>query len=404
MLIVLAWRNIWRNKKRSLIILAAITFGLWGGLFSSAVMMGMGESAIVTAIERDLTHIQIHDPRFPLDREIQYSIPDASRMIAQVEKLQGVKAVSGRTLIEGMAASPTSNSGVRIVGIIPGEAAKATQLPAKIIAGTFFQSDHKNPIVIGQKLAEQLNLKLNSKIVLSFQGTDGSIIYHACRIVGIFKTEAALFDGLNVFVKQPDLFKVLNSPPMIHEIAILAESSKAMVPIYATLKSHYPELLIQTWQEIAPETAFLSDVIVIFSYIFVGIILFALLFGITNTMLMSVIDRIREIGMLVAVGMKKSNVFLMILLETIFLSITGGAAGILVGFLSIAYFRVYGIDLTAFSRVMANFGMSAVLFPYLPVIMYIVITFMIIVAANCAAIFPAIKAVKIEPSEALRTY
>jgi ABC-type lipoprotein release transport system permease subunit len=135
MLISLAWKNVWRNKKRSLIILAAIAFGLWGGLMSGSIMMGMGESMVETAINRNLAHIQIHDKSYTKENEIFNFIPDGFKVIEQVRTIDGVKAVSGRTIIEGMAASPTSTYGVKIIGIEPQQAKQVTDIHEKIVKG-----------------------------------------------------------------------------------------------------------------------------------------------------------------------------------------------------------------------------------------------------------------------------
>lgn len=404
MLLTLAWKNIWRNKKRSLIILMATVFGLWAGLMADAVMMGMGESIVNTAIDRDLAHIQIHHPTYPTEKDVSMIIPAGPEVMARIRSIPGVQAVSGRTLIEGMAASPVSNFGVTIVGVIPEEAQQATTLPEYIIEGSFFGSDRKNQIVIGQKLAQRLKLKLNSKIVLSFQGLDVSLISVACRVVGIFKTESGMFDEMNVFVLRSDLIRELGTGPLIHEIAIRTTSAKIVPQVAAMLKAQSGDLLVQTWQEIAPEIEVISVMMLYLSYLFVGIILLALLFGITNTMLMSVVDRIRELGMLMAVGMKKSYVFAMILLETIFLSLTGGVIGMVISGASIQYFSWTGIDLAVFAASFAGFGASTMLYPFLPAAMYIILTGMIIATANIAALLPAWKAIHIHPSEAIRTY
>ena len=109
MLLLLAWKNIWRNKKRSVIIVSAITFGLWGGLFSTALMIGMTESMVETAISRDLSHIQIHDKKYDKDKDVRYYIPDGMDVMEAVRHINNIEAVSGRTKIIGMAASPTSS-------------------------------------------------------------------------------------------------------------------------------------------------------------------------------------------------------------------------------------------------------------------------------------------------------
>jgi putative ABC transport system permease protein len=128
MLASLAWKNIWRNKKRSLIIVTAITFGLWGCLLAGAIMMGWGESMVNTAIDRDLAHIQIHKPGFSQDKDITKYIPDGTTILDEIRAFPGVKAVSGRTLVEGMAASPTSTFGVLCTGINPAEAKEVTDI------------------------------------------------------------------------------------------------------------------------------------------------------------------------------------------------------------------------------------------------------------------------------------
>jgi len=404
MLLSLAWRNVWRNRKRSLIILLSIAFGLWGGLFSDAMMLGMMDSVVETAIKRDLSHIQIHKAGFSKDKNLNNYIPNGKTVLEECKQIPGVLVVSGRTIIEGMAASPASSFGVRIVGIDPKIAQRVTDIHASLIEGSYFESGKRNPIVIGKKLAERLNLKIHSKIILSFQDLSGNIAYIACRVSGIFKTSSSQFDAMNVYLRHQDVFRVLDTKPIYHEIAIRTRTSQNPKSIAQSLKTLFPDLQIQTWQEIAPELAYLSDMTIMYSYVFVGIIILALLFGITNTMLMSVVDRIREFGVLIAIGMKKTRVFAMIIVETILLSLTGGAIGILISVLSIAFFGHTGIDLSAIAYSMESFGASTMLYPALPFIMYVILTIMIIIAANIAALFPAWKATHLVPSEAIRSY
>ncbi len=404
MLLSLAWKNIWRNKKRSLIIIAAITFGLWGGIFSSAIMVGMMESMVETAISRDLSHIQMHKNDYDKDKDVRNFIPDGINVLDNIRSVKGIQAASGRTKIIGMAASPSSSYGVEIIGIVPEDSKQVTDIYANVIEGSYFKSDRKNPILIGRKLAERLNLKLHSKVVLSFQNLEGGIAYIACRIVGIFKTNSSQFDEMNVYVAQSDMFRILESDPIIHEIAIRSESVETIDLVRDNLLILFSNFQVESWEDMAPELAYLSQTTGIYMYIFVGIILFALLFGITNTMLMSVVDRIRELGVLIAIGMKKSKVFIMIVLESVLLSLTGGFCGIGVGVLTIAYYGNNGIDLTAISGSLESFGATTILYPFLPAMMYIILTIMIVIAANIAALLPAWKATHLVPSEAIRTY
>lgn len=404
MIFMLAWKNVWRNKKRSLIILTAIALGLGCGLFASGVMYGMWDSTVNAAIDRDLSHIQIHSENFKKENLIENFIPDGIELKSQIEKINGVKAVSVRTIIEGMAASATSSSGIEIKGIIPEEEQRVTSVAASIKEGKYFEGVNRNPVVIGRELAKKLDLKLRSKIVLSFQAPDGNIIYAAFRIAGIFETESSVFDKSNVFVRQQDLFSLIGSKPIVHEIAVRLTTVQIMDQVVNKLKDKYRDLSVETWQQLAPELSISYETLDFELNIFLGIILFALLFGITNTMLMSVVERMRELGVLMAVGMKRIRVFTLIIFETILLSITGGIIGMILGAFSIWITAQKGINLSLFAQGLSSYGISSHLFPTLPVSYYPVLFIMIIVTAVASAVYPAIKAVKLNPAAAIRMY
>ena len=405
MLLQLAWKNIWRNKKRSSIIILAIAFGLWGGLFSGAVMRGMTESSIATSINNDLGHIQIHKPGYSDERDIKDFIPGGATIEESLQENKAVKMASGRMLIQGIASSPTSSFAIQITGIEPKKESRVTNISQKLIAGSYLESTKRNPALIGKKLAERLGLKLNSKFVLSFQDLHGDITYISCRAVGIFKSASSRFDESRVFLRRSDLMRVLGlATPLVHEIAIRLKNSQQVASATSSLKEKYGSLEVQSWDDIAPELSYLNETMLLYSYFFVLIILLALVFGIINTMLMSVIDRIREFGVLIAVGMKKSRTFSLIILETILLSMSGGVLGILIGFGSISLFSHTGIDLSIIASSLESFGAETMLFPTLPAEMYVILTLMIIVAANIAAVFPAWKATHLVPSEAIRTF
>ncbi len=404
MLFILAWRNIWRNKKRSAIIIAAITAGLSCGLFASAVMYGMYESLINSTIDRELGHIQIHSQKFDEEKILTDTIPEFKSVINEIKKLPDLEGLSTRVIIEGMCSSPTSSGGVRITGIIPEEERNVTTIENKIVEGNYLNSDGVSEAVVGKKLAEKLNVKLKSKIVLSFQDFVGNIIYGAFRVAGIYKTESSVFDQSVIFINQNELFNLLNSREFSHEIALRLKSFQQIDSVFIKLSQSLPQLSVKDWKLLAPEIKIYYDILDIQLYFFMGIILFALLFGITNTMLMSVIERIREIGILIALGMKRSKIFTMIIIETIALSFVGGFAGLIFGVFVIEIFSSTGINLSAFTEGLSQFSISAMLYPALPWSFYPVITLMILFSAIIAAIYPALKAIRLKPAKAIRTY
>ena len=399
----LAWKNIWRNKKRSAVILGAIAFGLFGGLFATGIMIGMADSMVNTAIDRNLAHIQIHTKAFKGHPSIQNFIPGAEKLIEKLRSRVGMKGVSGRAKIEGMALSPTTNSGVEITGIDPDAEASVTAVAQKIVAGRYFDPASSNSVVIGKKLAEKLNLHVRSKLVLSFTGPDGSILYGAFRIAGLFETGSTIFDKSTVFVVDSDIARLLGGTLLVHEIALRLRNDQLVPDVLSSLRSAYPQLVIESWKDLAPElklTAELTNVTMLF---FLGIILFGLLFGITNTMLMSVLDRVREFGMVMALGMKRSRVFAQIFLETVFLSLTGSVIGIVFGaVLGITHHT--GINLSIFAEGLSLYGISSMLYPTVPLELYLELGVLIVFTALCAAIYPGLKATRLIPAEAMRTY
>lgn len=404
MLLTLAWRNIWRNKKRSLIIIAAIAVGLCCGLFASATMFGMWDSMINTTIDRDLGHFQIHTNSFEDEKLVTDTIPDFKNVIAEVKKHKYVTGVSSRVLIEGMASSASTSNGVRILGIDPVNEKNVTYINKHVVKGSYFGETWKNQIVIGEKLADNLGVKEKSKIVLGFQGIDGSITYGAFRVVGIYKTESSIFDKSNVFVKEDDLLKLINSKPISNEIVVRVGSVQQVDSVYIPLKNELKNLSVKYWGELAPELKFYYEMLIVQMNIFVGIILFALLFGITNTMLMSVMERTREFGVLMAVGMKRLRVFIMIILETIALSFIGGVAGIILAQIFIGYFGEVGINLSAFTEGLSQWSLGTRLYTSLPLSFYPPLALMILATAIIAALYPALKAIRLKPATAIRTY
>ncbi|MGA9119712.1 MAG: FtsX-like permease family protein [Bacteroidota bacterium] len=403
MLIKIAWKNIWRNKRRSAIMITAIAVGLWGGLFAVGIFTGMYDTMVNSAIDRQYGHIQIHAEGFRAERLIGMTIPGADTIAASLKALPGVSAVTERTVIDGMGSSATSNQGVTILGVEPKDERAVTAVARRMVDGTFFEGEGRLPIVIGQKLAEKLDVKLHGKLVLAFQNLDGTIVYGAFRIAGIFNTEANSFDGVAVFVRQSDLAQLMGVRT-VHEIAVRLTGNDSLEVLAREIASLCPSLEIDTWKDLAPELKLAAESSDITMEIFLGIILLALLFGITNTMLMSVLDRVREFGMLMAVGMKRRRVFGMVVLETLFLSITGSAAGVASGSTTVAWFEHTGISLAWVSDGLSQYGISSTLFPVVHPVTYPVLGIMVIFAACGAAIYPALKAIHLNPASAIATY
>lgn len=405
MIFSIAWRNVWRNKLRSLVIILAVFFGLVGGIFSVALMNGMMQQMINSSIETQLSNIQVHDSSYLINNEVKFAIQDADKLYPEIKNTNNVRAVSKRIKAQAMASTAATGTGVMIIGINPEMEEKVTTIYDKITKGTYFDTKSKSqPIVIGEKLAHKLNAKIGNKIVITIQNLDNVITYGAFRVVGIFETHNSNFDESNVFVKFDDLAKLIDfNSQSATEFLIRLDDNKKTDEVAVALKEKLPKKLkVQTWMQIRPEFELFNTWMSQMLYLFLVIILLGLAFGIVNAMLMAVMERVKEIGMLMAVGMNKRKIFSMIMLETIFLSLTGGILGILASYGIVQYFAVAGIDLSIVSEGLSAVGYASIAYPSISNSYYFVVAIMVIITAVIASIYPARKALKFKPAEAIR--
>jgi ABC-type lipoprotein release transport system permease subunit len=403
MLFSISWRNVWRNKIRSAVIITAIALGICAGVFSSAFYQGMADQRIEKVIKTELSHIQIHQPDYRQANDISKYIPNANSISEQIRKYPDVLGVSNRITIFSMIASAETASGVKISGIVPENERMVSNLYSKLIEGNYYAEKRRNPVIIGRKLAEKLKVKIGSKVVLTLQDIDNNITAGAFRIVSIFDTQNHIFDESNVFVLDKDLRRLMNLPENAsHELAILVQDNENVTIIQDRIKTDFSELETLSWTELSPEMSYLNEAMDLFMYIFIIIILIALLFGIINTMLMVVLERVKEIGMLMAIGMNKLRVFMMIVLETIFLSLTGGVLGVILGTLVSKHFETHKIDLSIWGDAYSDLGYDPFVYTNLEIPLLINVTIMVILTGILASLYPAYKALKNDPADALR--
>jgi len=287
MLLKIAWRNIWRNKTRSLVVIASVAVGLFAGMFMLAFFWGLMNQEIESAVETQLSHMQFHNRAFIDDKDVRANIVNAASIVENLKKDVQVKSVSKRIITTGMITSSSAVSGVEIHGIVPRDEKTVSSISNNIVEGTYFTDTKKNEIVIGKKLAEKLGVTLHRKIVLTFQSKSGDIISGSFRIAGIFRSRNSAFDMSTVFTHFDDLAQLLGTGTDVHEIAVILKDPKQVDACEARFKKQYPSQLIQQWKELSPEMAMVTELFDQLMYIIISIILLALMFGIINTMLMS---------------------------------------------------------------------------------------------------------------------
>lgn len=400
-IIKIAWRNIWRNPTRSLVVIIAICFGMVGGGFSTAVMLGTVNQRIEKAIDNESSHFQIHKKGFSDNPEIGNYMVDVNDFLPEILNKSFVKAESSRLKIDCSIASAYQNTGAILLAVNPEDEIRVTELENAIVEGDFFKTDAKNQVIISRSMADKLTLKMRSKPVLTFLDANSEITGGAFRISGIYNTDNQMFDDMHVFVKRADFESIAGfSSTDAHEIAFRFTDNENLTERSEKIQAILPKTIDgKNWKELNPDLGMMNMITEQFLWYLVAIIMFALAFGIINTMLMSILERKKELGMLMAVGMHQGKIRRMIIWETLFLTAIGSIAGLLINQLLVSITAKTGIDLSAYAEGFSSFGFGAVLYPEINANFYLQIVALVVVTALVAAIFPIIRAGKMKPAE-----
>lgn len=403
MILKLAWRNIWRSKLRTFTVMGAIIVGVVALVFYMGFMKGFVRTYVSNAIQNELSHLQIHNPAYPEDQEVQYYLSEVASLTQKIKQQPNVVAYTERTLVEAIALSARGSRGLQLRGIVPEQEAAVTKLDKKITEGVYLsESKYKNPVLISERLAEILQLKVKSKLVVQFQTVEGDIKLQTYKIAGLYKTSNKQFDEQNIFVPQSKIALSLTGQPIVHEIAILLKDAGQLEETKTALQntiSDSSRYLAETYLEVSPDVALYETQMTASSSLVISIVMIALIFGIINTMLMAVLERTKEFGMLLAVGMKRKQVFLMIITEAIMMALVATPLAMLVGAALLGYLGSVGMQMTALEQV----GISEPIYPTIDWLSFLIIGVSVAFTTFFAALYPARKATKLQPVEALNT-
>ena len=472
MILSIGWKNVWRSRTRSLVVIVAVMLGIFGGVMATGIMQGWVEERIHASIYNEVGHVQIHNPEYMYNEEIQYTIPDYNSVKNVLDTVPEVIAWSPRVKLFVMAKTSWGASGFVLRGVDPEKEMNVCEIHEHMIGGEFLEGNYRKPsIVLGSKAAENLKLlnyeltrgkldsidkeiypaelinklkqveskrfrkekdfrkqlekvltpgemkeygdklikyfsfyRMRTSVEITMQDKYGQIVHPVFKVRGIYKTDNTVFDGMNAYVNRKELERYTNlGDDEVHEIGIISIDNETGAKLADKLSAYLPDLDVMSWRKSAPEIAMYTDFSALMTYIYVVFILFALSFGIINTMMMSVLERIKELGMLMAIGMNKLRVFNMIMVESIFLTVTGAVAGMAVSSILIELFSHTGINVGMWSEGMEALGYASVIYPHVTLGNYVGITILVILTGVISAILPARKALRLNPVEALRT-
>lgn len=404
-LLALSGRNIGRSRVRSGVVMASVVLAAWCGTFVLAFYNGFSQQYVRQQLSTFIPHILLETAAFYEDPVPEAMLPNPEALLREIEQTGFVAGSSARIRLTGLAASASSSYGTILLGVDPERERTVSALEAYLVAGTWFSGTTRNPVVVGQQLATRLNVQERSRIVVTFQRTDGTLTSASFRVAGIVDAPMSMYNDGLVIARRSDVASLAGSDAMVHEIALALPEYSTADSAAAQIRTLIADstIRVSAWGERSPELRYLGEVTTTSMYVIMAIFILALCFGIVNTMLMAVLERTPELGMLRAIGMTRRQAFAMILTETLLLSLAGAPLGLLLGYLTNTALADRGLNLSAFSEGLSAYGMGSVVYPELPLLHYAGIGALIAIGAMLAALIPARKALQIVPLPATLT-
>ena len=402
--IQLAWRNIWRNPRRTAVILSAVILGVWSMIFLSALMRGIIEGMIENGISSLTGDIQVQDSRYPADPSVQNSLTHPRKVTEVFDRVLPDKShYAFRVRVNAVISNARHTRGVSLVGIDPAQERRVSFLAESIWKGNYFQEDGKRAIIIGRALADRFQTELGRKLIVMSSGANGDIVSRAFRIRGLFDAEMDSTEERYVFILKSEAQQMLGLGSGVSEGVVLLDNHDAAAETAGRIEARLQEqdYSVRTWRESLPLLDVYLQLYNGFVLIWFVVIFVAMGFGIVNTTLMAVFERMREFGLLKALGMRPKRIVKTILTESFFLLGLGLTAGNLLGLASCLVLADSGIDLSGFAKGAEFANMSRVIYPAVWFKDVLTANLVVLVLGLTVSLYPALKAARFKPVEAL---
>ena len=402
-MLVLSWRNLWRNHRRTAIMLAAISVGVWAMMFMTALMRGMVDDMLNEGIRNLPGHIQIHHPLYRDDPNVVNSMAEPQgELLAQLNHIS-TPHWSTRIKVPAVIASERDTRGINLIGIEPEKEGAISGIDDQIIEGRFLQSNDDKGLVLGAKLLERLETRLGKRVVIMTQDPDNNIAERGFRVVGVYRAKMPGLEEFNVYAARDTLQSLLKIEKQVSEVVITDEDFRDIEILYEKIKQATPsELEVKSWYELDAYLKYMLKTMDGFVLIWIIIIFLALSFGLVNTLVMAVFERIREIGLIQALGMRPSMIVYQILVESLLLILIGLAIGNLLAFITVKPLES-GLDISIVAEGMAMMGVSSVLYPTMMLNDVLLANTVVIVLGMLTSLLPAWRASQLDPIRAINS-
>ena len=398
LLVQLSWRNLWRHRRRTLILIMTICIAVGSVLVLNALLRGMQMSMVETAIDNLNGHFKVVAPGYLDDPGIKKSFsfePSGHPELASY----GIRGWTSRVRVPAVIRSERETRGVQFVGVVPGSE-DISFLGDVEIDGEYLSGADDRRILVGRALAQQLETGVGRRVVLITQGVDGGNRESGYRIAGVYDAVGTGIEKAFVFTGITSMQELL-AVDAVTEVSVRLTEGVQEPPVLHRLTRTFTDLDVRTWQDLEPQAAMMHEMADATVSIWFLIVMGALIFGLVNTLVTAVMERIRELGMLRAIGMRRGAVIAQVVVESMITMAIGISVGVVLGLLGYLWLAD-GIDLSAFSEGLELTGMRPELVPRLWAQDVLLVVGLSLALGFLASIYPAQRAVRIQPLDAMR--
>jgi putative ABC transport system permease protein len=400
----IAWRNIWRNKRRSLLTLGMLTVGLALFIFSWSFGDGFHDEMIRNVVQTEMAQIQIHKKGFLNNPVLKTKIDNPQKILMIVRDTKGIKAFAPRIKTQALASTAYSSSNVTILGIDPALEESLTVIQNKLVNGRYLKSSSTQEAMLGVKLAKKLKIDVGDKVIVMGQALSETLKANALKVVGLYYTSDESLDKYTVYVpiKEAQAFFELGSA--ISEVAVTVKNENKIDNIVKELKREINDsgIEILSWRKVNPGLVQFIEVDNWALYIMIFVVAVIIGLEVYNTLLMSILERTREFGIMLSVGTKPSQIVLIVMFEALFMGLVMIAFGATIGGLCALYFVYHPMNFSFVAQGMELFSISKLVHFSLGW-WHIVYSSMIMLSiVVLAAVYPARKASGLKPVDAIR--
>ena len=397
----IAWASLVRRSTRSVLVVMMIAVSLWGLFFMEGIYDGMTEQMINNAIRSDSGHISLFGEGYRLDPDLSRQVDDVAVVDSLLTRDSRVLSYVKRLKQDGLVATAHYSRGVAIFGVDLAAEEKHGRLKGYLSQGEFSFGKKGRGAIIGFKLADKLQVRIGSKVVLSAQDSHGEVSAAPLKVRGILKTNNMALDENAVFIGDKKARKLLAMDDGVSQVGVILHDEAQIAGLQQELRRQFPHLEILRWDELYPALMQSRVMMEGFNLVTSLLIFCVAALGIFGVMLVSVLERLREFGIMLAIGTRFSQIRNIIFVESFFLGFIGFSLGSLVGGATLYFFKVNGLDLSMFSDAFDEFGMDAVTYAIIRPGYFVMALAAVTLATFLSVLIPLRVLKKSKPIEAI---